>query len=305
MRTRRVVVAACAATTLLATALLTTACSAGQAAGADAATVTVVASTDVYGDLASAVAGRLSGDPVRVRSIIDSADVDPHSYEANARAELAIARADLIIENGGGYDDFLDTMRKATHSRGRVVNAVAISGKHGPDLNEHVWYDFPTVRAVVSAIADALAALDQPDAATFRANAHAIDARIGRLQAEAAAIRAAHAGTEVAITEPLPVYLLSACGLVNRTPASFSAAIEEDNDVPTNVLRKTLQLFAHRQVQLLAYDAQTSSVETRRVLAAAKSADVAVVELTETVPKGQSYLSWMSANLAAVRKALA
>jgi zinc/manganese transport system substrate-binding protein len=288
---------------VVALALLVSACSA-SAGGSSDARVRVVASTDVYGDLVSSVAGDLTGHDVQITSIIDDPNADPHSYEANARTQLAVSRADLIVENGGGYDDFMDRMRDSANSLAPVVNAVRISGKGGPDLNEHVWYDFPTVRAMVGRIAADLARLDHAHAATFRTNAHALDVRIAALQRAEAVIRAAHVGAGVAITEPVPLYLLTACGLVNRTPPAFSEAIEEDTDVPTKVLHETLQLFGTGDVKALVYNEQTASVETKRVLAAAHAHHVAVVPVTETLPAGRSYIGWMSANLAAVREAL-
>ncbi len=288
---------------LVAFALLVSACSASSGGGADGR-LRVVASTDVYGNLVSTVAGELVGRIVQITSIIDNPSADPHSYEANARTQLAVSRADMIVENGGGYDDFMDRMRDSADSKAPVVNAVRISGKRGPDLNEHVWYDFPTVRAVVERIAAELARLDAAHASIYRANARALDARIAGLQGVEAAIRSAHAGSGVAITEPVPLYLLTACGLVNRTPAAFSEAIEEGTDVPTRVLHETLQLFGTGEVRALVYNEQTASVETKRVLAAARGQHVAVVPVTETLPAGRSYVGWMSANLAAVQAAL-
>ncbi|GAB3633246.1 zinc ABC transporter substrate-binding protein [Microbacterium shaanxiense] len=68
--------------------------------------IQVVASTNVYGSLAA----QIGGDRVDVTSIITSASQDPHSYEASARDRLTVQDADLVIENGGGYDSFVDTL---------------------------------------------------------------------------------------------------------------------------------------------------------------------------------------------------
>ena len=85
----------------------------------------IVASTNVYGDIASTIAG----DAATVTSIITSAAQDPHSYEASAQDQLAVADADLIVHNGGGYDSFIDTLLDATGNDDVVVlDAVEISG---------------------------------------------------------------------------------------------------------------------------------------------------------------------------------
>ena len=115
---------------------------------------------------------------------------------------------------------------------------------------------------------------------------------------------AAHSGEAVAITEPVPLYLLTACGLVNRTPAQFSEAVEEDTGVSVRVLQQTLALFESHTVRALVYNAQTSGAETTRVLAAAKAAGIPAVPVTETLPAGDTYLGWMGDNLDAVVKAL-
>src|SRR5690349_16360185 len=100
MRTTPALVALCAAS-----ALVLAGCSAAPAA--DDGRVQVVASTNVYGSLAAQV----GGDRVDVTSLIDSASKDPHSYEGSARDRLAVQHADLIIENGGGYDAFMEQLR--------------------------------------------------------------------------------------------------------------------------------------------------------------------------------------------------
>jgi zinc/manganese transport system substrate-binding protein len=265
--------------------------------------VRVVASTNVYGDIAR----QIGGDHVQVTSIINDPNQDPHSYQAAPQNQLALSKARVIIENGGGYDDFVDVMR---HSAARhdavVLNAVDISGRNpaDPELNEHVWYDFPSMRKLSATLADALIQADPGSAGTFRANAAAFAAKLAGLEKSEAAIRAKFAGVGVAVTEPVPLYLLEACGLDNRTPAAFSHAIEEGTGVPPRTLNEMLGLIEGQKVALLAYNEQTSSPETEKVLDAARQHGIAVVPVTETLPPGQDYLSWMTANVTAVDEAL-
>jgi zinc/manganese transport system substrate-binding protein len=242
--------------------------------------------------------------------VITDPAADPHSYEANPRTQLAISRARVVIENGGGYDDFMARLRSAAGSKATVIDAVDVSGKAaeakaaGTDLNEHVWYDFPTVGKVADRIAAALGAADPKDAASFRANAAAFHAKLDALIARERSDRARTAGAGVAITEPVPLYLLQALGAVNKTPPAFSHAVEEGDDVSPAVLRHTTALFTSGSVKALVYNAQTSDVQTAAVRQAAESAHVPVVPVTETLPRGQTYLQWMSGNLDAISKAL-
>lgn len=267
-------------------------------------TLSVVASTNVYGDIVKQIAG----DKAAVTSIISDPAADPHSYEANTRTQLELSKATVVVENGGGYDDFVDTMLKSANSGSvKVLNAVEISGRTaaaGEELNEHVWYDLPSVEKLADAVASALSAAAPADASTFTSNAAAFKQKLQQLAATAAAIKAAHPGKGVAITEPVPGYLLEACGLVDKTPEEFSEAIEEGTDVPASVLQETLDLFAGKQVALLAYNEQTTGPETEKVLAAAKKNGIPVVPVTETLPAGKDYVTWMDGNLSAIKSAL-
>lgn len=266
--------------------------------------LSVVASTNVYGD----VVKQIAGDKVKITSIISDPDADPHSYEANSRTQLELSQADVVIENGGGYDDFVNTMLKAAkNTKATVLNVVDISGKSAPaggELNEHVWYDFPTVEKLVSQLASTLSAKDPADASAFNAGAAAFTQKLTQMQATEASIKAAHSGAGAAITEPVPLYMLEASGLVNKTPPDFSEAIEEGTDVSATVLAQTLDLFSQKKVALLAYNEQTSGPETEKVLSAAKAAQIPVVPVTETLPTGKDYVSWMTGNLSAIQTAL-
>jgi len=317
--------------TIAVTALALAGCSASTPAADENAGLSIVASTNVYGSIAEAI----GGDLVTVTSIITSAAQDPHSYEASAQDQLALSKADLVIENGGGYDPFIDTLLSASSSEAPVVNASEASGllegdahEHDDDastsstdsaaeeeegheghdhiegFNEHVWYSFHGVEHVAEEIAHQLSELDADNAATYEANFTAFTGEIEALEARAEALHADTEGMGAAITEPVPLYLLEAAGFTNRTPEEFSEAIEEGTDVAPAVLAQTLALFGSGSVSLLAYNSQTASNETEEVRAAAEENGVAVVEFTETMPDGADYVSWMTDNLSAISAAV-
>lgn len=264
----------------------------------------VVASTDVWGSVVS----QLAGNDATVTSIITNPDADPHEYEADARVQLKLSKADIVVQNGGGYDDFVGKMLKSAHVAPTVIDAVTTSGvKDDPvlgDLNEHVWYDFDAVRAVAESIERALAKKAPAHAGAYAANLTAFESRLDGLIAEEKTIAASAAGRGAAITEPVPLYMLEASGLVDKTPPAFSKAIEDDTDVPATVLQDTLALFSEHQVALLAYNEQTTGPQTEAVLKAAKDAGIPVVPVTETLPKGKTYLSWMQSTLTAIGAAV-
>jgi zinc/manganese transport system substrate-binding protein len=250
----------------------------------------------------------IGGDHVSVTSILNDPSQDPHSFESSAKTQLAVSKADLLIENGGGDDDFMTTLADASTTKADTINVVKLSGldKGGDsEFNEHVFYSYPTMVKLVADVAKRLGELDSADTATFEANADALTAKLHDLESQTAAAKKTDAGEKVAYTEPVPGYLFDAMGLDNVTPESFSEAIEEGDDVPPAALNDTLKLFTGGTAKLLAVNEQTSSPETEQVKQAAEKAGVPVVGVTETLPKGEDYVSWQQANIDAVTAALA
>ncbi|MFF2502491.1 metal ABC transporter solute-binding protein, Zn/Mn family [Streptomyces sp. NPDC058067] len=265
--------------------------------------IAVTASTNVYGDITQ----QIGGDQVEVTSVISDPSQDPHSYEANTQNQLTLSKAKVVIENGGGYDDFIDRMLgSGNNSSAQLINAVKVSGRTTPgsELNEHVWYDFPSVAKIADRIAAALGKADPAHAATFTKNAATLKGKLAGLEAKEADIKKKHDGEAIGITEPVPLYLTEASGLVNKTPKEFSEAIEEGHDVSPKVLQETLALYSGKQVKALVHNAQTSGPQSEKVVNAAKNAHIPVVPVTETLPKGKDYLGWMTSNVDALASAL-
>ena len=271
----------------------------------ESAGVSIVATTTVYGDIAQTIVGDFG----TVTSLIGESTVDPHSFEASARDQLAIADADLVIANGGGYDPFVEALVEASGTNAVVLDAVTASGlsettEPVDGFNEHVWYSFPGTTGVVARIADELSMINPENAATFATNAARLTTQIGDLETRAAALKEEAGGGGAAVTEPVPLYLLEAVGLENLTPNDFTEAIEEGSDVPPLAFEQTVNLFTDGEVRILGYNDQTASPETERVRQAAESADVPVVAFTETLPEGADYVSWMTDNLDELAQAL-
>lgn len=296
--------------------------STGTDAAASDGRLSIVTSTNVYGQIVS----EIGGDLVDVTPIISSASQDPHSFEASAQDQLKVANADLIIENGGGYDAFIESLVESSGSTAPVITAATFShdwpGEDGAEsteaahdeahdhahiegFNEHVWYDPHTIEHVAEAISDELSQLQPADAETFAANADAFITQIGGLEDALATIETAHAGEQVFVTEPVPVYLIVTAGLVNSTPEAFSEAVEEGQDVPPATLLESLDLVKSGSVRVVITNTQTGGAETTQIVDEAEAQSIPVIAFSETLPEGQTYISWMQANIDALASALA
>ncbi len=275
-------------------------CDTGSGSVAADGRIAVVASTNVWGSVARAV----GGDRVGVRSLIDDAAGDPHAHPDRPADAAAIAGADLVVYNGGGYDDFFTELVDAAGGDARRVDAFAVSG-HADGANEHVWYDLPTVRKVADRIAADLGAIDPAHRDTYTANASSFGTEVGDLAARAEQIGATSPGAKVVATEPVAHYLLDAVGLTDVTPPEFSEAVEEETDPPLSVVARTTDLISGRKVVMLVSNAQTRTAITDALAETAKEAGVPVVTVTETLPQGVTgYVEWMTSQLDALAGAL-
>jgi zinc/manganese transport system substrate-binding protein len=262
----------------------------GCGAAARPRAATVVASTDVWGSVASAITGR----HVAVRSILSGTDTDPHSYMASPSDAAALTDAALVVYNGGGYDPWVDQVL-ARHPGIASVDAYSFVPKAhsgGEPPNEHVFYDLNVAKSVASSIADRMAAIDPANAADYRANAAAFGRGADEIAISEHAIAGAFPDTGVIATEPDVEYLLSAAGLVNRTPAAFAAAGENETDPSPSDMASVLDLITHRQVSALLINPQTSNSAVNDLEDAARRAGVPVTEVSETLPDGSDYLTW-------------
>ncbi|MCU1474213.1 zinc ABC transporter substrate-binding protein [Amnibacterium sp.] len=291
-------------TVAAAVSLLLGGCAGGSAVANDGRTsdgrIVVVASTDVWGSVVQEIgAGR-----VQVTSIVDSPSKDPHEYQATVRDRLVVSRAAVLVQNGGGYDDFFGRLTDGTG--GALIDVAGLTGRDAtaPGFNEHLWYDLPTVDRVADAVSAVLQRKDPGHRADLRAALARFHAATAGLAGEEAAVRRVAVGRGVAITEPVPLYLTAACGLVDRTPGAFASAVEDGRDAPPAVVRTQLALLQDRRVALLAVNEQTEEPMTDRVVSAARAAHVPVIGFRETLPAGTGYLAMFHAELTALRSAV-
>jgi len=276
-----------AAMTALVVAIGAAGCSQDESTQSGHGTTTVVASTDVWGSVASAV----TGDHATVTSIVSGTVADPHSFEASPADTAAITDASLVVFNGGDYDHWVEHVLE-DHPNVPTVDAFALLPASSQPANEHVFYDPATAKAVATQVADRLSAIDSANADTYRANADAFGAKADEILTLERSIGQEHPGVSVVATEPVAHYLLVNSGITDKTPEGFANAIEEDTDPSPADLAAMLDLINTRQVSALLYNPQTETAVTKQLQDAANRASIPVVTVTETLPEGTDYLTW-------------
>ncbi|HET6751716.1 MAG TPA: metal ABC transporter substrate-binding protein [Actinomycetes bacterium] len=169
-------------------AVLATACSDGGRSGGSGdpgqgRVLEVVATTTQVADFARAV----GGDQVRVTSLIKP-NVDAHDYEPSPADLDAVARADVVLQNGVGLEEWLDDTIKSSGFGGPVVDTsqgVALRQADG-EPDPHIWQNPRNAQLMAANIERALAQAEPAAAARFQANLTAYTRQLEELDAEVA-----------------------------------------------------------------------------------------------------------------------
>lgn len=265
-----------------------------------AAPLKVVAAENFYGNIVSQLGGPL----VNVTSLLSDPNIDPHEYESSVAAAKAVAKANLILENSGGYDDWMDKLLAASPNPERVVlKGFDLAPRPLPD-NEHVWYDTENIAAVSHAITAALTKLDPAGRTEFERNLTNFLASLQKISEKIASLRTQLEGTPIALTETIFLYQAGPLGLRVLTPFEFQKSVAEGEEPPAALAVVAEHQIQQRQVKALVFNVQTSTAETAKLQNLAKAAGIPVVAVTETMPQGQTYQSWMLAQLERLQQAL-
>ena len=288
-------------------AVLAAAVAACASGGATAATaggkITAVGAESEYANVISQVGGKY----VQASAIMSNPNTDPHTFEASIAVARQVGDAQLIVQNGAGYDSFMDSIESATPGNGRtVINVQELLKQPASVPNPHLWYDPATMPKVAAAIAASMSAIQPSHAAYFKANAAAFTASLKRLDAAIASFKSAYPGVPVATTEPVADYLLTALGADNLTPWTFQADIMNGVDPSPQDVAAQRALFTGHKVTAFLYNQQVTDALTESFISLAEQNHIPVIGVYETMPEpGYDYQTWMLTEVQDLRKAVA
>ena len=250
--------------------------------------IQVVASVDFYGEVAKAV----GGDKVAVQSVINNPAVDPHDYEPTTKVGKAVATSDFVIASGIGYDGWMDKVVKSENkSKSYLRVAYDLMNKKEGD-NEHIWYDPRTMPKLANALADKFAKKDPANKAKFKANAKKYIASLDDLNALVNKLKSNANGQLVDVSEPVFGYALDYLGY-KINDAHFSNSTEEGTDYSAKDIHGIETDIKEKKIAFFVNNIQATSKTVSRLVKLAKQNNVPVLNVTETLPKGKNYRTWM------------
>jgi zinc/manganese transport system substrate-binding protein len=249
---------------------------------------------------------QIGGKYVKVSAIESNPNTDPHTFEASPSVAQEVSQAKLIVQNGVGYDTYMEKIESSSPDSARkIINVQKLLALPDSTPNPHLWYKPTTMPALATALASDLSELQPAHAAYFQANARTFDASLQPWLETLRQFSARYPNTTVATTEPVGNYMLEAAGTKNLTPFSMQADIMNGTDPSPQDITLQNGLFANRRVKVFVYNQQVTDSVTEGFLTEATRAGVPVVGVYETMPTpGYDYQSWMMAEVHALEKAV-
>ncbi|PWI56721.1 hypothetical protein BM613_12305 [Sulfoacidibacillus thermotolerans] len=248
---------------------------------------------------------QIGGKYVSTTAIISDPNTDPHTYEASPQTANQIARANLIVQNGLGYDDFINQLEAASpNTKREIIDVQTLLDDPNTTPNPHLWYQPSTMPRVAEAIATDLAVLAPVHKTYFMHNLHIFEQSLQTWDHAIAQVKQKFSHSPVAVTEPVCDDLLTAANLTNKTPWSFQAAIMNGTDPSPQDVNTVEQLLIKHQVKVFLYNQQVVDALTLSLLQLANANHIPVVGIYETLPYQHTYQSWMTDEVLALQNAL-
>jgi zinc/manganese transport system substrate-binding protein len=272
-------------------------------ASASSGLIVAVGAENEYANVISQIGGRY----VKVSAIVSNPNTDPHAFEASPSVAEVVSAAQIVVQNGVGYDTYMNSIESASPSSARrVIDVQRLLGLPNSTPNPHLWYRPTTMPAVARALVSYLSAIQPAHRAYFQANTKKFDDSLKPWYAALAAFATRYPKTPVATTEPVGDYMLAAAGTVNLTPFPLQADIMNGVDPAPQAVTLQDSLFSRHLVKVFVYNQQVTDSLTTSFLTDAKKYGIPVVGVYETMPTPDyDYQSWMLAEINALQKAVA
>ncbi len=258
--------------------------------------ITIVASTDFYAELAQTVVGSHG----KATAIIKNQNISPEDYEPTTAVAKEVSQADIVLANGLGYDTWLNKLAKAS-DQAKLIRVGETVLKQKTGSNPHLWNNPETMIKTAHYLAKQLGQQDPTHKADFQKNANKYIASLKPIQSLITQISKKSNGHAVAQTEPVFEYMLKAMGY-HVMDSDFSEAIEAGNDPSPTTLATLKSAIENHKITFIVNNKQTSSTTVSNIINLAKTHHIPVVNVTETIPNGENYVSWKLSELQQIAK---
>ncbi|UBI02092.1 metal ABC transporter solute-binding protein, Zn/Mn family [Corynebacterium freneyi] len=278
--------------------------------------VKIVTSTKVWADVADAVVGDADG--VEIQPIIESNDLDPHSYQPTAADMALVEQADVLLAGGGHYDAWL-TDAASSDSSAIILTAIEGDGfdghghgeddhgdhdhdhaahededeaeaddhaghdhDHGHDheVNEHIWYNTDAVTSLASTLADEINAHWDLDAS---------DEDVVKRMEDIEDRKADLTSAKTAQTHPLADDIIADTKIEDITPEGYRSATLSESEPAAADVAEMLELIESGDLDFLIDSPQTRNHVSERLMQAAQSKGLRIINVYESPDSNENF----------------
>ncbi|WP_416353418.1 metal ABC transporter solute-binding protein [Agrilactobacillus fermenti] len=252
--------------------------------------ISIVTTTDFYGEVAKAVVGNKG----TVKSIINKPSVDPHDYEPTTNVAKEVSKADIAIANGIGYDPWMNKLAKNSDKLQYIKVGENIMGKKTGD-NPHLWYNPATMPKLANDLAKQLGKKQPKNKAYFKKNAQKYIASLKPVNDEINQLKqkaASAPNKAVYVSEPVFDYAIDAIRFKVGNE-KFEQATENESDPSPKVVKEMQDGIKAKKIAFFVYNKQVDSKVVNNFVKLAQDNKVPVLKVTETLPAKMDYKQWM------------
>ncbi|MDR2538754.1 MAG: zinc ABC transporter substrate-binding protein [Bifidobacteriaceae bacterium] len=232
--------------------------------------------------------GEINAPCVQHSSILEAGG-DPHEFEPSAADIEKVKAADLVIVNGMEIDEW--AAKAVDTANQKVITAIDFVGDN-PNQNPHAWFSFDAIKQVTQAVSNSLTELYGTKSITATVDLAAVNAKIEPVDAEINSA-ARDSSVSCAYTENLLEFLLRNTNCADGTPQGYKLAAQNESEPTAQDVDAFLTLLDQKKLALLVNNNTEASPVTEKLVAAAETAGIPVLNVTETIPDNfTSLIDW-------------
>lgn len=254
--------------------------------------INLIAAENFYGDVAKQIGGRY----ISVTNILTSTRQDPHIFKNDPALEQAFKKANLIVYNGLGYDDWIkQLLNKNSPPQSEIIVVANLLKKKNLE-NPHIWYDPETMPLYAKALVAHFSKLDPSHRDYFQNRFEKFIRSSQKLLKQIHQMKSLYQGIAVIATEPVFNEMAAALGLVVHGK-NFQMSIMRDQTPSATEIADFEEKIKSKTVKLLIYNDQVTDKITKKMRSLAKKNNIPVLGVNEILPSRQDYQMWISKEL--------
>lgn len=247
------------------------------------------------------IASQIGAGTIITQDLITRQAIDPHFQQISASRFEQLEKADFIIVNGAGYDNWAEASINGLSRDPKSIINVGLLVPEMAQRNPHLYYSVDVVTQFAQEWTSRLAQCRPQNQDRLRTNLDNFLKDVISLRKRISALRQDWKGSRVAESEPVAALLLNDLGITTINPRFARAIMHHAEPSPRDVagLQSALETHAVRAF-FVNTTVVTPSVEI--LVKKARHYEIPIIYVTEYPPAKMNWQDWLNAQLTYLEK---